>query len=228
MLPERDVMARDRRDGSSSSGWQNRRLYLPAYRVSEVARLAKTTPQTITRWYRGYEAPEHRRRPVLPSDRTPLLSYLQLIEVAFVATFRGLGIKLDALRQAREYCVKTFASEYPFAQLRFKTDGVHVLHTWAEHQQGNLEVEQLVATDAGGQLVWAPAVAERLSEFDYEEGLALRWHPRGRGSVILVDPKNMVGCRRDAVRMPMCWPTFVRSRVRLAASPKYWSTKGLS
>src|SRR5215469_2757965 len=106
MLSQSGV-TRDRRNGETQTGWQNRRLYLPAYRVSEAARLANTTAQTITRWYRGYEAPGHRMRRVLPSDGSPLLSYLQLVEVAFVATFRRLGIKLDALRRAREYSVKT-------------------------------------------------------------------------------------------------------------------------
>jgi hypothetical protein len=42
-------MARVAKDGEANMGWQNRRLYLPAYRVSEAARLANTTAQTITR-----------------------------------------------------------------------------------------------------------------------------------------------------------------------------------
>jgi uncharacterized protein (DUF433 family) len=186
-------MARDRRNGNSRTGWQNRRLYLPAYRISEAARLANTTAQTITRWHKGYEVPGHRMRPVLPSDGSPLLSYLQLVEVAFVATFRRLGIKLGALRRAREYSVKTLNTEYPFAQLSFTTDGVHVFHTFAEYENEGLQDERLIATDAGGQLVWVPAVADRIAQFDYEDGLALRWHPRGRESVILVDPRIAFG-----------------------------------
>ena len=182
-------MAQDRRNGDTKPGWQNRRLYLPAYRVSEAARLANTTAQTITRWYRGYEAPGHHMRPVLPSDGSLLLSYLQLVELAFVATFRRLGIRLEALRRAREYSVKTLNSEFPFAQLRFTTDGVHLFHTLAEYDDNDLQDERMIATDTGGQLVWGPAVADRISQFEYEDGLALRWHPRGRDSVILVDPR---------------------------------------
>jgi len=186
-------MTRERHGGDGTSGWQNRRLYLPAYRFAEAARLAGTTPQTIARWYRGYDAPGHRMKPVLPSDGTTLLSYLQLVEVAFVATFRKLGVKLEALRRAREYSVKTLHSEYPFALLSFKTDGVHVFHTLAEYEDGDFPDERLIATEIGGQLVWGPAVAERINQFDYEEGLAMRWHPRGRQSVILVDPRIAFG-----------------------------------
>src|SRR5712691_8589207 len=130
--------------------WTNHRLYLPAYRYSEAARLAGTTAQTISRWYRGYQAPGHRMRPVLPSDGTSLLSYLQLVEVAFVADFRRGGVKLDRLRQAHEYCRKTFSSEYPFAQYRFKTDGVHVFAEFMEHEGGWSNEELLIITDKGG------------------------------------------------------------------------------
>jgi uncharacterized protein (DUF433 family) len=134
-------------------------------------------------------------RAVLPSDGRPLLSYLQLVEVAFVATFRSYGIKLETLRRAREYCVKTLNSEYPFAQLRFKTDGVHILHTLAEYDEEEraLEDSRLIMTDVAGQVVWGAAVSERINQFDYEDGLALRWHPRGRCSIILIDPRIAFG-----------------------------------
>jgi uncharacterized protein (DUF433 family) len=132
-------------------------------------------------------------RPVLPSDGTALLSYLQLIEVAFVVDFRRAGVKLERLRQAHGYCRKTFSSEFPFAQRRFKTDGVHVFAEFMEHEGGWRRDEHFVITDAGGQVIWAPAIRERLEQFDYEHDLALRWHPRGRSSIILVDPRIAFG-----------------------------------
>ena len=170
-------------------------MYLPAYRFSEAAQLAQTTYQNISRWFQGYSAPGHQMRPFLPSDGSGLLSYLQLVEVAFVATFRKQGVKLDALRQAHEYCVKTLNSEYPFAELRFKTDGVHLFHIYVEFEDGPLQREEplLIATDAGGQMAWGEAVAERINQFEYEHGLAMRWHPRGPDSVILVDPRIAFG-----------------------------------
>jgi uncharacterized protein (DUF433 family) len=210
-------MAKGGRTGEVKAGW-HRRLYLPAYQYSEAARLAGTTPQTIARWFRGYEVPGHRMKPVLPSDGSPRLSYLQLVEVAFVATFRKHGVKLEALRQAREYCVKTLNSEYPFAQLKFKTDGVHVFHTLAQYEGDGWRDEHLIATDAGGQIVWGSAVVDRLNQFDYEEGLALRWHPRGRQSVILVDPRIAFGA---PVILNTGVPTWaVKDRVQAGEDPE--------
>jgi hypothetical protein len=101
-----------------------RRLYLPAYTVSSAARYAKTTPQAVAYWhYHGGSL-----GPVIP-DKEPgkPLSYLELVEVAFVSVFRSLGVSLQRIRRAREYVAQTFNADYPFAQYRFKTEGFHVL-----------------------------------------------------------------------------------------------------
>ncbi len=171
-----------------------RRLYLPAYSFAEAARLVGTSAPTISRWYRGYEVPGHRMKPVLPAERTGPLSYLELVEVAFVADFRRAGVTLERLRQAHEYCRLMFKSEHPFAQHSFKTDGVHVLAQFMEHQGGrSTRAKFLIAADQGGQLVWSPAMQQRLDQFDYEQNIALRWHPRGRSNIILIDPRIAFG-----------------------------------
>ena len=193
VIPMVAVSKKQTQDGPKSAAHWNRRLYLPAYRFGEAARLADTTPQTLARWFRGYEAPGHRMKPVLPSDGHPLLSYLQLIEAAFVADFRKLGLKLDVLRRARAYCAKTLGSEYPFAELDFRTDGAHLFATIAEHEDESSAEQRLIVADVGGQVAWGAAIQERLDQFDYEQGLALRWYPRGRNSGILIDPRIAFG-----------------------------------
>jgi uncharacterized protein (DUF433 family) len=171
--------------------WE-RRLYLPAYPYAEAARLVLTTPQTVSRWYHGYEAAGHRMRPVLPVREASLLSYMQLVEVAFVADYRRLGVRLDSLRQAHAYLRKTFRVEYPFAQLDVKTDGVSVLAEYVAHEGGRT-LRRLIAADRGGQLVWPEAIQQRFDQFDYEHRLAVRWHPRGRENPIVVDPRIAFG-----------------------------------
>jgi len=174
-----------------AEAWE-RRLYLPAYRYAEAARLVQTTSQTITRWYHGYESPGHRMRPVLPLQQSGLLSYMQVVEVAFVADFRRLGVRLAGLRRAHQYLRKTFQVEYPFAQLDVKTHGVSVLAEYAAHEGGRT-LCRLIAAERGGQSVWPEAIQERFDQFDYEHQLAVRWHPRGREYPILVDPRIAFG-----------------------------------
>src|SRR5438270_10067645 len=164
-----------RTEGASVRQPWNDRLYLPAYRYTEAAWLAQTTPQTVRRWYRGYYVLGHQMEPVFPSSELAFLSYVQLVEVAFVATFRRIGLKLDALRQAHKYLRQRFAVDYPFAQLELKTDGTNVLADVLPESQ-----LWLVVANRGGQLVWTEAVRDRFEQFDYEQGLALRWHLRGR------------------------------------------------
>jgi uncharacterized protein (DUF433 family) len=168
----------------ASTARRNPLLHLPAYSFTDAARLAQASPQNVRRWFRGYHAPSHHMDHVLPSGGRAVLSYLQLVDVTFVASFQRLGVDLDRLRSAHRYLRVTFGVEYPFARWRFATDGVHVL---AAHG------ESIIGADRGGRLALRRVIQERAEQFDYEDGVALRWHPRGRGSVIVVDPRIAFG-----------------------------------
>src|SRR5205814_4431624 len=130
-------------------------IELGAYRPAEVARYAGTTTATVARWFHGYAAPGHRMAPVLPRGGGGLLSFVELVEVAFVADFRRLGMALDRLRQAHDYLRTTLEVAHPFAQLRFRTDGAHLLAPFGD---------ELVAADAAGQLAWVTSIAERIDQ----------------------------------------------------------------
>src|SRR5205809_4281770 len=133
-----------------------RRLYLPAYSVKEAAIYSNTKPYTVSYWhFRG-----GRLGPALPSrERRVPLSYLQLIEVAFVATFRRLGVPLQRIRKARDYFVKRFDVEYPFAELKLKTEGHHVLMDMLQIEPDG-QLNRLIVGDKDGQLAWENLVAE--------------------------------------------------------------------
>ena len=167
-----------------------RRLYLPAYSISDAARYSRVAPQTVTNW-------THRR---LSSGAAALsgrrarehLSYLELVEVAVVAVFRQLGVSLEAISRTRHYMQTTFSAEYPFAAYRFKTDGMRLMLQWTEYEEEPLLNEVIVA-DVGGQLGWGKMMAARLAEFDYEHDIALVWHLAGRDSPVKIDPRLSFG-----------------------------------
>ena len=167
--------------------WKQR-LHIPAYRVTEAARYSQTTPQTVAYWhYKGGAL-----GPALPGkERGKPLSYVELVEVALVATFRRLGISLQRIRRARDYAAKTLDSVYPFAEFEFQTDG----HRLFLEMQGveMPEIERIIVADAGGQLGWRPLVAGRFAEFDYEDQLAVQWHVAGRQSPVVIDPRVAFG-----------------------------------
>lgn len=165
-----------------------RRLYLPAYNISEAARYSGTSTRTIAYWH--YEPSKHGA--LLPKARRKPLSYLQLVEVAFVSTFRALGVSLQRIRKAREYASTTFNVEYPFAEQRWLTEGYHALLDLRDIE-GETEYNKLIVADRAGQEAWQTMVSNRFAEFDYEHGLALVWHVAGRSSPITIDPRIAFG-----------------------------------
>lgn len=179
-------------DGAPGAPPWRRRLYLPSYRTGEAARLAEVHPTTVRNWFYGSWRTKGRGCPVFAQPTTPgvNLSWLQLVETAFVAAFRQQGVSLQALRRSYEYLIKAFETEYPFAQLRLQTDGAHVLK--ALEQAGELAPD-LIVTDQAGQTVWQEMIIRRLYEFDYEDDLAVVWHPRGREVPIVIDPRIAYG-----------------------------------
>ena len=124
----------------------------PMYTFTEAAHLADVSPATVRRWMYGYTSPTGRMRPVFGTqnrikEQGAAVSFLQLAEVAVVGRFRRRNVTLERLRRAHSFAHEHFRLEYPFASLRLKTDGVHVLHQFEESEPG----ASLLALDRFGQ-----------------------------------------------------------------------------
>ena len=155
------------------------RLRLPSYSIQESAALAGANVHTLAHWFAG-------KRAVVPGKRERAgLSYMQLVESAFVASFRSAGIPLQRIRKARDYLAETFHADYPFAQIKLRTDGIHILK---EIPDGNL-----IVADRSGQEAWEQLFTDRIAQFDYVSDMAMRWYFRGRGVPLVVDPRFSFG-----------------------------------
>ncbi|MDB5819081.1 MAG: hypothetical protein JWQ11_2721 [Rhizobacter sp.] len=172
----------------SKHAWK-RRLFLPAYAVKEAARYAKVTPQTLLNWQKASPAS---MAAVARRAKGDSLSYMQLVEVAFVASLRAAGVKLIDIRNARDYMSSKLKAEFPFAEHRFKTDGQDILMELPEFESGASK-GKLVKVNRGGQLAWAEIVERKFEEFDYQKGLAIRWKVGGSESPIQIDPRVSFG-----------------------------------
>ena len=89
-------------------------------------------------------------------------------------------------------CDRTSLLKYPFAEYAFKTEGFRVLMDYKQFDP-NSEFDQLIVADTYGQLGWTDLLGEKFAEFDYEQELALRWHPAGRLSKVVIDPRIAFG-----------------------------------
>lgn len=172
-----------------SEFWRER-LLLPAYGIGEAARYALISRQTVANWYR-YGS--NLRKPLSHKNKGEALSYMQLIEVAVVATFRKQSVSLHRIREAREFIADKLNCQYPFAEYRFKTDGRELFldYVQIENRRG---FGKLLRANQQGQLAWDEIIGSRLREFDYEhDNIVIRWHPRGKDSRIVIDPRLAFG-----------------------------------
>ena len=169
--------------------WRSR-LFVPNYRIGEAARYAHLASQTVASWHKP--STSNQRGTLSAKDKGASLSYLQLIEVAVVASFRKAGVSLQKVRSAREYVSKQLEAEHPFAEYRFKTDGHDLWMDYAQIEADSGDKKLLLASGSG-QLAWSDIIG-RLKEFDYEaDGLAVRWHVAGKKSGIIIDPRVQFG-----------------------------------
>lgn len=175
---------------SPSDLWRAR-LFVPNYRIREAARYAHLSPQTVAKWHTKPGA--NRRSTLSTKEKGAALSYLQLIEVAVVSSFRKAGLPLKKIQSAREYLSKQLEAEFPFAAYRFKTDGKELWMDYAQIEAAAGD-KTLLAASRGGQLAWGDIIG-RLHEFDYENdrGLAIRWHVAGRDENVIIDPRIQFG-----------------------------------
>lgn len=167
------------------------RLALPAYRVGEAARYARTTPATVASWER---IRGNRPGVVTHRERRAALSYFQLIEVGVVAAMRKAGLKMSKIREAREYLADQFDSQHPFAEYRFKTDGKGLFLGYEQLRKPS-DRDKLLSLNESGQLAWTEVLSQRLQEFEYDadRGQVLSWRVAGVNSPVLIDPRVSFG-----------------------------------
>jgi|GEM_PF-590500 len=161
--------------------WRHR-LRIPNYAPGEVARYTRISSSTISRWRQV--AVMHHVKPREP------LSYLELIEIAVVAAARKAGMKLADVVRAHSYLSREFGEDYPFATIRLKTDGIDMLKEYGRSNEG---VKHLLVANMNGQLAWQDFLAQRFHEFEYEQGIASRWHIAGKNRPVVIDPRIRFG-----------------------------------
>jgi uncharacterized protein (DUF433 family)/DNA-binding transcriptional MerR regulator len=174
---------------TTHEGPWKRRLRLPAYSVRDAARYAHVSVGTIRSWQRA----QGEYVPALAARESgDALSYLQLVELRFVAAMRDAGVKLKTIRKAREYLAARWRTDYPFAMRPLKTDGQYIIQDLEEAEGKEFEGKLMIA-DKGGQISWKPIIGDRFLEFDYEGEWAMRWRLAGTDSPVIIDPRIAFG-----------------------------------
>jgi uncharacterized protein (DUF433 family) len=159
--------------------------------VGEAASYARVAPQTVAAWHKRKTSGKHS----LLSAKQPRegISFLQLIELAVVADMRKLGVKLSEIELARSYFKTATGLEFPFAQLRFKSDGADIFSE-IEGALGETIEDKVLSANHGGQYTWTEMLTSRFKEFNYDDsGAVIAWKVAGPDKEIEINPKLAFG-----------------------------------
>lgn len=175
------------------------RLIGEGYSISEAARLAGTSGQNISRWFRGMRRSDQ-VYPALFSDRQRSfdeaisLSFLEVIEVIAVSAFRQAGVASGRIRSARDFALSHLSDSYPFASYEFKVRGARLLHEYErrhpDEQSGSMAVD-IGHAAAQWILNGFDEVARMSIEYGSPEQTpwAVRYYPCGRDGHLVIDPR---------------------------------------
>ena len=164
------------------------------YSVPEAARLIGVNARTLRRWAVGYgfkrpkgprSYPPVTRRELAPLDGLVELTFLDLVELLFIATFLQAGVSLHAIRRAAKSAAQLLGvKDHPFCLRRFRTDGRRIF------KDMQLDDDQLRLQLGGRPHVFDEVVEPFLRKLEYDAGtdLVKRWWPLGRDRLVVVDP----------------------------------------
>ncbi len=170
------------------------------YTFVEAGRLAHVSPSTVRNWLLGYEGSTSKAvRPRIHESRNDIamVSFLQLVEVVVAGKFREAErVSFETVRKAYEDAAAQWGIDHPFAHLRLKALGGHIVERLREEQVGR----SLQALNNPRQW-WIPGpVVETVHQLEYDikveydiKDIAFRWHPVGKEVPIVVDPKVTSG-----------------------------------
>src|SRR4051794_26073506 len=140
----------------------------PRYTFAEAARMIGRQSATLRRWALGHDRVyqgEPRHDPSViridgdPRRAEPPLSFLNLIELRFLASWRE-SVSLPAIRAAIDYSASQLGADRPLLELEFKRHGREL---FVEYER------QLLSPNRGGQLTWPEAAERLLDSLDYDE-----------------------------------------------------------
>jgi len=167
----------------NNNGWRTQ----PMYSFSEVAHLSHVSVGTVRNWLRGYTTEQGAVEPLFRThpEEEKACSFLQLIEIVVAANFRKAEhLPFKTVRLAYDNARKIYELEYPFAHMRLKAIGGHIVHIM------HVPEASLRAIDEPEQYTLPNLVQEIIEQqIEYELELANKWYPLGKSIPIVVDPQ---------------------------------------
>lgn len=162
-----------------------RALHRGIYDVTEVARLIKVTPDTVSRWT---TPTRHGKQALVTPSLGWAFSFHDLVSLRVVGELRRRNVKADDIRAGIKYLKRQLGTNRPLAHKRLATVGVAFFANLAEVVSAPTD---WVNVGRGGQAAFREIIEPALRPIDYDEELmASRWRPAKR---VWIDPQVQAG-----------------------------------
>jgi uncharacterized protein (DUF433 family) len=152
----------------------------------------------FTRWARGYPRREKNYDPIIIPDfaeDSERLTFVEFIELLFVAFFRKHKISHETIRAAACEGARLFNTSHPFAVTQFRTDGKSIFaeleHTGAPGT--GPARDHLVEDMPRLQMVFPDLVEPYFKHIDWGDLEAEAYWPCGHDGRIVLDPSRSFG-----------------------------------
>lgn len=164
------------------------------FSIADSAHLLGTSQQTLRGWLNGYA--NSTKGPVIDRDfeGTRTVSFLDLMELRFIAFFRAQKVSMPTLRKAAERARIEWHVQHPLAlaSSKYVTDRKRIIARSAE-ETGDEHAWDM-ATGQHEMWVTIEQTIEKGVEFDPKTYLARLWAPRpGEFPNVIVDPRIAFG-----------------------------------
>ena len=168
--------------------------YYRAYPAAEAGRFAGLHPSRVRRWLNGYRysyGDDFRKQaPVIGrkhGENSSYASFLDLMDILFVARFLDHGVSLQKIRLALDEASEILGSRNFSRQSFFAADGGIFLRV---RERGSAILQLL----SGGQSVSAPIIEQLATHIDFDSHeWPIRWYPLGSENRVVVDPAVSFG-----------------------------------
>jgi uncharacterized protein (DUF433 family) len=186
------------------------------FSIADAARLVGASPAAVRGWVDGY--PNSRSGPVVRRDfeGTRTVSFLDLMELRFIAIFRAQRVPMPTLRKAAEKARHDWNVGHPLALAseKYVTDRRNVFAHVAEENEDSTTWNMVT----GQHEMWdtIEQTIEKGVAFDPKTYLAKLWHPRpAEFPKVVIDPHVAFGK-----------PTIEGTRVPTGVLFRQWKAMG--
>ena len=171
------------------------RLTTGFYSVGEVRRLSGV-PESVSRRFVNFYKGTYGLwgGGVQKLSGSAYLTFRDLIEIRHIAAFHAAGLTWQRIVKAARHAMSRFESEYPFSDLRFKTDGIHIF------KDSGMDLGALEQISQHGQMAFKQVLGEYLFDpVDYMRSEPVCWYPAQEwkmshvGREVMVNPRFAFG-----------------------------------